>query len=180
MGADVSHEERRRRYEALADEVWQPLHRYLARRALPEDAEDLLGEVLLVLWRRLDDVPADNALPWAYGVARGCLANARRGQQRQVRLLRRLRDEPPLISAADGDERVQQALEGLREQDREILRLWAWEGLEAKDLAVVLDCSSGTAATRLSRARTALGRELGKDQGSAGHKESREGKVHRP
>ena len=168
---------RRARFEALAAEVWTPLQRFLARRAAPQDAEDLLADVLLVLWRRLDDVPADGALPYGYAVAHRCLANARRGQERRLTLLRRLRDEPPLHLAADEDPAVSEALGRLRPQDQEVLRLWAWEGLEAKDVAVVLGLTPNAAAVRLSRARAALREELGKDRAAPGQRTGREEEV---
>jgi len=168
--------ERRQRFEALAHEVWGPLQRYLARRVAHADAEDLLAEVLLVLWRRLDDVPEGAGLPWAYKVAQGVLSNERRGQDRRLKLLRRLRDEPP-VAPPDDDPPLRESLARLRPQEQEILRLWAWEGLEAKDIAVVLGITANASAVRLSRAREALRKELGKDPGSSGHKTGREEEV---
>ncbi|MEU9331159.1 hypothetical protein AB0D91_46925 [Streptomyces canus] len=75
------------RFDALARAVAMPLHRYLLRRADADAVDDILAETMLVLWRRLEDVPGlgkghvtdpDSVLPWCYGVARGCLPNARR------------------------------------------------------------------------------------------------------
>lgn len=166
---------RRQRFEALAAEVWEPLQRYLRRRADPEVAQDLLADVLLVLWRRLDDVPPDAALPWCYAVARHCLANARRGQERQLRLVRRIAREPVDGGPALADRGLDEALADLRPADREVLRLWAWEGLEAKDLAVVLACTPNAAALRLSRARKALRERLRQSGGPTGHRGRREG-----
>jgi RNA polymerase sigma-70 factor (ECF subfamily) len=168
---------RHAQFEALAHEVWTPLQRFLARRAAPQDAEDVLAEVLLVRWRRLDGVPRGGALPWTYAVAHRCLANARRGQERRLVLLRRLRDEPPLPPAPDEDPALAAALERLREADRDVLRLWAWEGLEPKDVAVVLGITANAAAVRLSRARGALRKELGKDPAAAGQRAGREEEV---
>ena len=67
-----------------------PVQRYLARRADPGTADDVLGDVLLVLWRRIDDVPDDARLAWSYGVARRCLANQVRGARRQRQPVARL------------------------------------------------------------------------------------------
>ena len=172
-----AHDVRRARFEALAAEVWAPLQRFLARRAVPQDAEDVLADVLLVLWRRLDDVPTDGALPYSDAVAHRCLANARRGQERRLTLLRRLRDEPPVAPAADEDPAVAEALGRLRPQEQEVLRLWAWEGLEARDIAVVLGVTPNAAAVRLSRARAALRDELGKDPAAPGQRTGREEEV---
>lgn len=166
-------DDRPQRFEALAAEVWEPLQRYLRRRCAPDDVDDVLAEVLLVLWRRLDDVPAD-ALPWAYGVARRVLANTRRSNERRLSLVSRLKRERPAEPAVP-DDLVGAALRRLREGDREVLRLWAWEGLEPRDLAVVLECSAGAAATRLSRARAALRSELGQDPDGAGHRDLQQG-----
>ena len=72
-------------------EVVEPVRRFLARRTDPDTADDVLADTLLVLWRRLDDVPAgDEALPWTYAVARNALSNAERGARRQRRLVHRI------------------------------------------------------------------------------------------
>jgi RNA polymerase sigma-70 factor (ECF subfamily) len=85
---------RRAEFEQLVAQAYEPLQRYLRRRADPATAEDVLGDVLLVLWRRVDEIPADAPVAWAYGVARGCLANQMRGATRQDRLVERLKQEP--------------------------------------------------------------------------------------
>lgn len=167
-------DDRPQRFEALAASVGEPLQRYLRRRCAPDDVDDALADVLLVLWRRLDDVPPDDPLPWTYAVARRVLANSRRSEDRRLALVSRLRRERP-AEPATPDDRVGAALARLRETDRDVLRLWAWEGLEPRDLAVVLECSAGAAASRLSRARAALRAELGQDRGTAGHEGEQQG-----
>lgn len=160
----------------LATEVYEPLQRYLRRRCAPGvDADDVLADTLLVLWRRLDEVPADARLPWAYGVAAGCLRNAERARVRRTRLLLRAAREPVAPPPAE-DPALAAALEGLGEADREVLRLWAWEQLAPRDIAVVLDITPGAASTRLSRATARLrGELLGKDPGGAGQVQGRQG-----
>ncbi len=164
---------RRLRFERVVGAVYEPLQRYLLRRTDRTTADDVLGDVLLVLWRRLDDVPAGDPLPWAYGVARRCLANARRGAARQELLVERLSRERP--ADQDGDDRLAEALGALPEADRELLRLWAWEQLPPREIAVVLGTSANAAAIRLHRAKKRLGRLLtGKDAHAAGHEGLRE------
>jgi RNA polymerase sigma-70 factor (ECF subfamily) len=165
----------RRRFEQLVTQVYEPLQRFLLRRTDPATADDVLGDVLLVLWRRLDDVPVDAPLPWAYGVARKCLANSRRTAARQEQLVRRVAAERPVEE--DDDDRLAVALARLPEDDRELLRLWAWEQLPPREIATVLGVSANATAIRLHRAKKRLKGLLtdGKEGRSAGHEGLREG-----
>lgn len=45
---------------------------FLRRVDAPEDAADLLGEALLVIWRRAASIPSDDqeARMWMFGIAR--------------------------------------------------------------------------------------------------------------
>ncbi|MGB7859286.1 MAG: sigma-70 family RNA polymerase sigma factor [Acidimicrobiia bacterium] len=167
--------DQRQRFEEIVGEVFDPLQRFLRRRLQPADADDVLSDVLLVLWRRLDDAPDGQILPWSYGIARRSVANKLRSEQRQTGLVRRLEAEPqmrvePDVSDAGPDPELTAALNRLGNDDREILRLWAWEQLEPREIAPVLDMSVNAATLRLSRARKKLAKNLSRqDRGSAGH-----------
>jgi len=68
------------------------------------------------------------------------------------------------------------ALASLRDDDQEILRLVAWDGLATAQLALVLGCSPSAARTRLHRARSRLAARLGigpdlQRYARAGHKQ---------
>ena len=154
--------ERRQRFESLASLVFDPLQRYLRRRLDPEDASDVLSETLLVVWRRLDEVPKDNPLPWCYGVARRAAANQRRSRRRHLRLVERIERERPTPTVEPGfdDPVLEAAFDGLSESDRELLRLWAWEGLEPREIATVLGLTVNATTLRLSRARKKLAAEM--------------------
>ena len=81
MGA--SHDDQFRR---LVRENSPEVANYLRRRLYPltpADLDDLVEETMLIVWRRLDDVPADAERPWIIGVARNILRNARRSQNRR-------------------------------------------------------------------------------------------------
>lgn len=160
-----SESQRRDRFERIAAEVFDPLQRYLRRRAPADDAGDLFGEVMLTIWRRLDDVPSEAALPWCYGVARRTLSNHRRSAHRRLRLVERLEAEPtpavlldPAQSLEDTD--LAEALAGLPAADQEIIRLWAWEQLEPREIAEVLGSTSNAVSLRLSRAKKKLGESM--------------------
>lgn len=81
---ELSEDERRAAFDALVVAANLPPLRYLRRRIDPAAADDVLGDVLLVMWRRVDDIPDEAPLTWCYGVARGCLANALRGPNDSV------------------------------------------------------------------------------------------------
>ena len=174
----VSAEARRERFEALVPALVDPLRRFLARRTDPATADDVLAETLLVCWRRLDDLP-EEPLPWAYGVARNCLANATRGVRRQERLAARIAvvDPPAATTSGPGegdDPDLAEAIGALREEDAELLRLWAWEQLTPAEIAAVLDVTPNAVSIRLHRAREKLREELRKTGAAAGHEESNE------
>jgi RNA polymerase sigma-70 factor (ECF subfamily) len=61
------------------------------------------------------------------------------------------------------------ALDELSAEDREIVRLWAWEQLAPREIAVVLAISPNAASIRLHRAKRRLADRLGKDGAAAGH-----------
>lgn len=179
MSTDEREADRRARFEELARELIDPLRRFLARRTDQATADDVLSDTLLVCWRRMDDVP-DNALPWAYGVARNCLANAQRGERRRERLVARISvvappDETTATPDARDDELLE-ALAALRPEDAELLRLWAWERLTPAEIATVLQITANAASIRLHRAREKLREELRKIQQGSGHEQSREGR----
>lgn len=158
------------RFGAVFAEVYEPLQRYVRRRCAPADVDDVVAEVLLVVWRRLEDVPADLALPWCYGVARRCLANHARTGSRARRLIDRLAGErEPEPPALLGDPALGRALGALPVLDREVIRLWAWEGLAPREIATVLGTTPNAVSIRLHRARAKLASALGKDPGRAGH-----------
>jgi RNA polymerase sigma-70 factor (ECF subfamily) len=157
----VEHDERRARFEVLFAAHSAAVLAYARRRGDAATADDVLGEVFLVAWRRLDQIPADQR-PWLLACARRVLANSRRSQRRRDALIDRLiavRSRPSAEpEIAEGD--VVRALAGLGERDREALMLVAWEGLSAEQAARVLGCSRHAFTVRLQRARRRLTRAV--------------------
>jgi RNA polymerase sigma-70 factor (ECF subfamily) len=169
------------RFESLVAEVYKPLQGYLRRRIDPDSADDVLADALLVMWRRLEDIPSESPLAWCYGVARGCLANKRRGADRHLKLVRRLANEREPALPSD-DPILREALNGLPEGDREVLRLWAWEYLPPREIAIVLGITPNAASIRLHRATKKLKTELLRRQESEslGHSMEQQGKEEAP
>lgn len=158
--------ERQARFEALYAANHAPILGYALRRtANPDDAADILSETFLTAWRRLDELPpGDDARLWLYGVARRVLANYYRGERRRSALADRLRTVlvssyvPPELGSESA--KITEALRCLPRQQRELLTLNAWEGLDYGEIATVLGCSRNAARIRLHRARIRLAAEL--------------------
>jgi RNA polymerase sigma-70 factor (ECF subfamily) len=174
--AALDPDRRRARFAEVAAEVYEPLQRYLARRASADETDEVLNDALTVLWRRLDDVPPSAPLPYCYGVARRCLGNHRRGAQRRLRLLDRLAtqrldaapDPADDIDATDPD--LAAALATLTPAEREVVHLWGWERLEPREIAVVVGATPNAVSVALNRARRKLAAALDRqDAPSAGH-----------
>lgn len=164
-GAYPRDDGRQEHFLRLAALVHEPLLRYARRRVGPADVDDIAAETLLVLWRRLDDVPADAALPWCYNVARNCVANLHRAAMRRERLAQRLAAEPPAPVDLGGQASASElgmdaALASLSAKDREIVLLWAWEGLAPREIAIALGTSANAVSLRLSRAKRRLRSQL--------------------
>lgn len=163
-------------FEAVMALVYEPLQRYLRRRCPADDVDDVLNATLLTIWRRIDDVPEGGPLPWCYGVARRSLANHRRGALRRLRLVRRIEAAtPPAERCAwseQADIALHEAVERLSDLDQEVVRLWAWEHLEPREIALVLGATPNAIAVRLGRIRRKLAGELARqDPVVAGHNE---------
>jgi RNA polymerase sigma-70 factor (ECF subfamily) len=156
------------RFAALYTDHARDVLAYAVRRtATPEDAADVVAETFLVAWRRDAQVPdGDAARLWLYGVARRTLANQRRGELRRSRLAARMRAELPaglacaLSTPTTADAAVLAAICTLRERDREVLLLSAWEGLTPAEIAEVLELSPIAVRSRLHRARTRVQQQL--------------------
>ena len=70
------------RFRALFESHQAAVRRYAHHRAIQgTDADDIVAETFTVAWRKLEDVPADDPVPWLLAVA----ANVRRNQARSAR-----------------------------------------------------------------------------------------------
>jgi RNA polymerase sigma-70 factor (ECF subfamily) len=143
-------------YERHAQEVF----RYLARRAGPAAAEDLLSEVFIAALSASSRVVAHDsgsALPWLYGIALNVLRSHFRRQQPTGGVTADFGMDwdavDDRLDAWAERGRLRAALDGLSESDRELLLLVAWEGLTHTEAAAALGISQVAARSRLHRAR---------------------------
>jgi RNA polymerase sigma-70 factor (ECF subfamily) len=157
----------RTRFESLYAAHAATVARYVQRRSNADTAADVVSEVFLVAWRRLEDVPED-ALPWLLGCARRVLWHQQRSERRRSRLLERLIAATPcsLPAVELTNFKLAEALASLSEVDRESLLLTAWEGLTTDQAAQALGCSAPAFRVRAHRARRRLAAAiLERDQG---------------
>jgi RNA polymerase sigma factor (sigma-70 family) len=161
MTAPTREDERCARFRALYEANYDRILGYALRRVPHADALDVVAETFTVAWRRLAQVPdGDEARLWLYGTARRVLANHQRASRRRARLHGRLAEAAPPEPAEASRGVAAAAFARLRPAEREVLALVAWEGLDARELARVLGCSTNAARIRLHRARRRFADEL--------------------
>jgi RNA polymerase sigma-70 factor (ECF subfamily) len=157
---------------ALYERTYAKVVGFAARRArTPEDAADAVAETFLIAWRRFDQIPTgEPALYWLYTTARFVLANQGRADRRRSLTIERIARElqwifPDRAFAID-DERTsgRAAFAQLTSEERDVLLLAAWEGLDARGIGAVLGCSPTAARIRLHRARRRLIEFLGEER----------------
>lgn len=134
---------------------------YLERRVGADDAPDLLGETMVVGWRRVSELPedAERARMWLFGVARGALLNHARGSRRRWALADRIRlqvREDAAAPPSDAGAEVRDAIARLDPDLAEIVRLVHWEGFTLAEAGEVVGVPASTARGRYQRAKAEL------------------------
>lgn len=160
-----SQQEREERFREIYDAVYVDLLRFVRRRVHPSHAEDVVGEVMLVAWRRLDDVPGDlsAARAWLFGVARKALQSNWRREVRHEAVTVRFAEVGPGDAGQHPDlvaHRVDiaAAWPQLSPLHQEAIALSVLDGVSAAEAAAVLGISATAFRLRLSRARRTLRR----------------------
>jgi RNA polymerase sigma factor (sigma-70 family) len=136
------------------------------------DADDVASSVFTTAWQRFGHISPSCPKAWLMGVARNTVRNEHRGRRRAEMLIDRTIMERPTTTSDQGDEVVPwetrweliDAVNQLRETDREIILLSAWGGLDAEELAVTLGINKNAATVRLHRARHRLRDIMGFEQ----------------
>jgi RNA polymerase sigma-70 factor, ECF subfamily len=135
-----------------------------ARRRGARDPDGIAAEAMAIAWRRLGQVPVDDARPWLFGVARNLLKAERRGEPAtRVQTLDGVEvasADPPLMAGLELDPELEAALRELSESDREALLLVACEDLTPAMAARSLGISQTAFRVRLHRARRRLSDRL--------------------
>ena len=149
-------------------EVMPALLRFLERRVGTDDAPDLLGETLVVAWRRVADLPedAEDARMWLFGIARGTILNHARGERRRLALAQRIRQRLSIDNAsapADAGADVRDAIDRLGDDFSDLIKLVHWDGFTLAEAGELLGIPTTTARSRYRRAREELRATLNED-----------------
>ncbi|RCG30228.1 sigma-70 family RNA polymerase sigma factor [Sphaerisporangium album] len=159
--------ERPAAFEAVYRQTYGQITAYAARRCdSPQDAADVVAETFAIAWRRMDELPpGDEAVLWLYGVARKVLANHLRGEARRRAHRAEFDAGMADLYAASPDRGIElkviaEVFRSLPDDDRELLSLVAWEGLDRRQIATALGLSRNAVRVRLHRARRRFSRAL--------------------
>lgn len=144
------------RFDELFDRHALEVSRYIARRHIGDDVEDLTADVFTIAWQKIAQIPAGFELPWLYRTAWNVLANAHRKEFEIPAEFDLSEIEDDIADIVIENSSMEAIWLQLPARDREILRLVAWDGLDGAQLAHALGISEGGAAAALSRARKSL------------------------
>ena len=153
----ATHDDFRRLFES----TYPQLVAYARRRTNNSaEADDVVAEIYATAWRRVDAfTSADNPLAWLYGVGRNVLSTRRRSSDRHLRLVTEASTaavtRPPVADPAEALI-IRDALDTLPDDDAELIRLVAWEGLSHTEAGDILGCSANAVGIRLHKARQRL------------------------
>ena len=127
---------RERGFKMLMDSFQVPIYNYIRRLVVShEDAEDVLQEVFIRVFRHIDQFREESSLStWIYRIA----------TNESLRLLNGRKDEG-VVSAEDVQEELfQEAILSLPEKQRLVFNLRYYDELEYEEIARVLDSKVDT------------------------------------
>jgi RNA polymerase sigma-70 factor (ECF subfamily) len=147
---------------------------HLARN--PEEASDLMQETYLRAFRaeKSFELRERGVRPWLFKILHNTFYT-RIGREQKQPVAAESLDHHPANAGDDGDapcwdlasldweqvdQRLKKAILDLPDHYREVLLLWAVEGLRYREVAEVLDVPLGTVMSRLYRARAILSDQL--------------------
>jgi len=146
-------------FNAAFRQLLPEVTRFLARRVAPSSVEDLASELFALAWSKRTEIPVGLEFPWLIKSARYLIANHNRKEQGRSRILATFTEPiaaPSAESVAIADLALATAWSELPARDKEVLSLWAIEGLEPAEIAIAISATENAVNTRLSRAKKKL------------------------
>jgi RNA polymerase sigma-70 factor (ECF subfamily) len=161
-----------RAFEDLARREERALYRHAARIVGPgPDAEDVVQDAFLSAWRSIRSFEGTSFRAWLFRIVTNRALDRIRAKRRRPELpLEPPVDEelawaepaapgPDLLEIASGREAlaiVEEALEGIPEEQRAALLLRDVEGFAYEEIALMTNAEIGTVKSRIHRARLAV------------------------
>lgn len=147
-------------YEESRDRLWS----FLLRMTGPANAEDLLQEVYVRVWRFAGGYNGGEPFAWLYRIARNAALShlRKKGTRQMVSIYDDRRGSPAVNRLTNGNSRpeesalrneralqVQDALGRLPVEQREVIVMKEFQKMKFDEIAVVLDCPVGTVKSRM-------------------------------
>jgi RNA polymerase sigma-70 factor, ECF subfamily len=155
---------RRDAFKSLYLLTHQRLYAYAYRRASSsQDAADAYSETYAIAWKKFEQIPEGFEIAWLYNTCRYVLFGIGRETMRMNEVLLELGSDSGRSADVTNTSALEarEALGRLKADDREVLMLVAWDGLDSHGLGTALGCSEAAARVRLHRARRNLAKVLG-------------------
>lgn len=150
-------------FAALYERYGEPIRRYLLGFLDPEDAEDVMQDVWLTVYRKIRGLTNPAGFrAWLFRTARHRAIDALRAGTRRARVEVESFDEERTAGAArlaqPGLEtgELMAALAALSADHREVVRLRFFEDLSYAEIATVTGCPLGTVRSRIHNAKDRL------------------------
>ena len=147
------------------DEYLPRVYRFALRlTGSRQEAEDLAQETLLKAWRRRGQLrDAHATVVWLFTICRNLWNDQLRRKTRRPPMAEALEDKQSTVASPDHDlmvrddlRRVLEAMNSLPSRQRDVLHLYACEGLSLREIAEVLKITSEAAKASLFEARKRL------------------------
>lgn len=160
------------RFRVIFERYYPQIRGYLIRRAGFEIGSEAAADTFVEAFqsRKRYDLSYPSAKPWLFGIATNLLRNHFRREATSKRLT--VADDTPTSDfaddvawRADAERLVQEsgllgAISALRQEERDVLFLYAFGDLTYEEIGDALTIPTGTVRSRLSRLRKKLRRSL--------------------
>lgn len=146
----------------IFDRHYAAIHRYATHRLDRSSADDIAAETFIRALAAIDRAyTTDGALrAWLYSIAGNLIRDEHRRRSRTKTADGRIRDATDLAATDRSDDapdpELLRAVRALRDEEQEVLVLFAWGDLSYDEIAATTGVAVGTVRSRLHRARTQL------------------------
>jgi RNA polymerase sigma factor (sigma-70 family) len=160
--------------QQLFNKIWQTYHKrlfFFIRNIAPNDAEDLLQEVMLKVYQNLEKYNPFYAFnTWIYTIARNHCINFINKRKLTTQSMNAMEEnerfktsnetpESQLLSQ-EMNKQIEQVLLGFESEFREIAYLRFYEGMACRNIAKIMNIPNGTVKSRLHGIRQKIKKVL--------------------